>query len=357
MNKISSAQQLLIDELNLRVTEACKSLRSIMERFINFINSNKEATFKVFIDSDNHKVNGPNAFPIIFKSKKGLKLLWESDCCKCRIESDLQSQDTSSSLNLLFMNFQQKPSSPIIEVVSKKSKKKKNKTINDKDENDEDQKSQIKTINPSFGEDIENINPNIGNNIDKENDKDENEQLQNEEDQKSQIGEDIENINPDIIGNNIDKESDSDNSLSDIFKDAMRDDSSAEEQKMDVVQGEEVEVEMDILPASESWHLTVDDVIEKIKSKNNNITKSENFVFLHMDYLSQRFGNQTFEEITKKFIKDYSQTSLDQLVLNRKYEKKKSKLLYDFLSCQLLVYRPKDNNYDYITKLIAEIRK
>ena len=175
----------------------------------------------------------------------------------------------------------------------------------------------------------------------------------------------------------------------------MRDDSSAEEQQMDVVKncsqisnggntflinrfiataiiiiknsnnvfsiirivlGED-EVEMDILHASESWHMTLDDVIKRIKTKNNNVTNSENFVFLHIEYLSQRFGNQTFEEITKNFIRDYSQTSLDQLVLNRKYEKKKSKLLYNFLSCQLLVYRPKDNNYDYITKLVAEIRK
>ena len=119
---------------------------------------------------------------------------------------------------------------------------------------------------------------------------------------------------------------------------------------------------MDILPVAEAWKMTLNSVVEQIKIKNNIvdnniIPKSKNFAFLQIGYLSKKFGNLTFEEITKKFIKEYSETSFDQIVANRKFEKTKSKLLYDFLSCQLLVYRPKDNKYEYLTKLIAEIRK
>ena len=129
MNRINVAQQLQIDEMDLQVTDACKSLRNIMETFITFINASKDASFKVFIDSDNHNINGPNAFPILFKSKKGKQpiTLWASDCCKCRVESD-KLCGGSASANLLFMEFQPKSYSPEIVVVSKQAIKKQNKT-------------------------------------------------------------------------------------------------------------------------------------------------------------------------------------------------------------------------------------
>jgi hypothetical protein len=149
MNRINVAQQLQIDEMDLQVTDACKSLRSTMETFINFINASKEASFKVFIDTDNHNINGPtNAFPIVFKSKKGKQpiTLWASDCCKCRLENDKLCGGSSSG-NLLFMEFQPKSYSPEIVVVSKKQNKtKQNKTINDEDENPKKE-----NVNPNSG--------------------------------------------------------------------------------------------------------------------------------------------------------------------------------------------------------------
>jgi len=195
MNRINVAQQLQIDEMDLQVTDACKSLRSTMETFINFINASKEASFKVFIDTDNHNINGPNAFPIVFKSKKGKQpiTLWASDCCKCRLESDKLCGGSSSG-NLLFMEFQPKSYSPEIVVASKKQNKTKqnNKTINDEDENPKK----------------ENVNPNSG----------------------------VVNESGEPPKNEGLEESDSDESrLSDIFKkEMMGDDSSAEELRMDV---------------------------------------------------------------------------------------------------------------------------
>jgi len=223
MNRINVAQQLQIDEMDLQVTDACKSLRSTMETFINFINASKEASFKVFVDTDNHNINGPNAFPIVFKSKKGKQpiTLWASDCCKCRLESDKLCGGSSSG-NLLFMEFQPKSYSPEIVVVSKKQNKtKQNKTINDEDENPK----------------RENVNPNSGV-VNESGEPPKNKGLEESDSDESRLSDIFKkemNESGEPPKNEGLEESDSDESrLSDIFKKEMMGDDSSEELRMDV---------------------------------------------------------------------------------------------------------------------------
>ena len=116
---------------------------------------------------------------------------------------------------------------------------------------------------------------------------------------------------------------------------------------------------MNVVPASECWNMTVNSVIERIISNgaNNNSGSVNLMQTQHFSYLSEQFGNLTYEQITKNFIKEYADTSFNQLMAYNKSEKRKSKLLYDYLACQLLVFRTSDTKFEYISTLIQEIRK
>jgi len=116
---------------------------------------------------------------------------------------------------------------------------------------------------------------------------------------------------------------------------------------------------MEVVPASECWKMTVDNVIDRIKTKNSTAATiaGDSLLASHFCYLSERFGGLTYEQLTKQFIAEYSETSHSQMVENIKFEKKKSKLLYDYLACQLLVFRTEDTKFEYITTSIREIRK
>ena len=115
---------------------------------------------------------------------------------------------------------------------------------------------------------------------------------------------------------------------------------------------------MNVVPASECWNMTVNSVIERIISNTANNSGSANVMQTqHFSYLSQKFGFLTYEQITKNFIKEYADTSFNQLMAYNKLEKRKSKLLYDYLACQLLVFRTSDTKFEYMTTLIQEIRK
>jgi hypothetical protein len=90
------------------------------------INSNRNSPFKVKpIDSNttDHDPNGPNAYPIKFlqakKKQEAMSVIWESDCCDCRVES-ANNLGTSSG-NLLFANFHPTGESPEIFVQSKRA--------------------------------------------------------------------------------------------------------------------------------------------------------------------------------------------------------------------------------------------
>jgi hypothetical protein len=110
---------------------------------------------------------------------------------------------------------------------------------------------------------------------------------------------------------------------------------------------------MNVVPASECWNMTVNSVIERINNSGSvNLMQTK-----HFSYLSEQFGSLTYEQITKNFIKEYADTSFNQLMAYNKLEKRKSKLLYDYLACQLLVFRTSDTKFEYITTLIQEIRK
>jgi hypothetical protein len=114
---------------------------------------------------------------------------------------------------------------------------------------------------------------------------------------------------------------------------------------------------MEVIPTACSyWGMTLNNVIEI--SNENNTEGNKKAIFSHQSYLSNNFGSLTYEQITKNFIKEYSRLSFEQIVINRNYEIKKSKVLYDYLACQLLVYKPEEENkFNYIAKLIQEIRK
>jgi hypothetical protein len=114
---------------------------------------------------------------------------------------------------------------------------------------------------------------------------------------------------------------------------------------------------MEVVPPSVCWNMTVDNVIDQIKTKNSVTSGNTSLIASHFNYLSQHFGSLTYEQITKNFIREYSETTRAQLVENIKFENRKSKLLYDYLACQLLVYRTEDTKFQYITTLIQEIRK
>ena len=90
-----------------------------------------------------------------------------------------------------------------------------------------------------------------------------------------------------------------------------------------------------------------DDVISS--SNTNGGIKS------HIAYLSKLFGKETFESLTTNFINHYSMVLHQQLVMNRKMELSKSKLITDFVSCQLLV--DSGNDFTHIANLIRNIRK
>jgi hypothetical protein len=96
-----------------------------------------------------------------------------------------------------------------------------------------------------------------------------------------------------------------------------------------------------------------------VKAKNNvedNNNNNGRLILSHLSYLSKRFGSLTYEDITKKFIKEYGETTYSQILVNLKYENRKAKLLYNYLACQLLVYR-EENAFQYVTDLINRIRK
>ena len=119
---------------------------------------------------------------------------------------------------------------------------------------------------------------------------------------------------------------------------------------------------------SQCWDMTIDEVIEKnnlmksVTNDDNNegegvVTTINNAVIMsEISYLSQMFGKQTFGNLTKLFVNQYSMILSKQLMINRDMELSKSKLITDFISCHLLVYS-ENNDFSHITNLIEKIRK
>lgn len=111
------------------------------------------------------------------------------------------------------------------------------------------------------------------------------------------------------------------------------------------------------LPLNEIWNMTVDEIIDQnnlLKDAGENPNKVA--IVSHISYLSKMYGNQTFETITKNFINQYSSVLHNQLLYNRKMEQAKSKLLTDFMSCQLLI-QIESSDFKHIAELIKTIRK
>ena len=122
-----------------------------------------------------------------------------------------------------------------------------------------------------------------------------------------------------------------------------------------------------ILPLDVIWDMTIDEVIEKNNLMNlvvgNNEENDDGAVIstavggvVDLNYLSKMFGNQTYQSVTKTFINQYSSVLHHQLLFNRKMELTKSKLITDFMSCQLLV-QIHSSDFTHITELIQKIRK
>jgi len=110
-----------------------------------------------------------------------------------------------------------------------------------------------------------------------------------------------------------------------------------------------------ILPLSDVWDMTIDQVISR-NNLNVEDGQQKSSIVSHLSYISKMFGNETFQTVTKSFIHNYSTALHDQLVFNRKMEQRKSKLINDFMSCQLLV-QIDSSDFTHITDLIQRIRK
>ena len=103
------------------------------------------------------------------------------------------------------------------------------------------------------------------------------------------------------------------------------------------------------LPLNEIWNMTVDEIIDQnnlLKDAGENPNKVA--IVSHISYLST---------ITKNFINQYSSVLHNQLLYNRKMEQAKSKLLTDFMSCQLLIQIIESSDFKHIAELIKTIRK
>lgn len=113
-----------------------------------------------------------------------------------------------------------------------------------------------------------------------------------------------------------------------------------------------------ILPLSDVWDLTIDEVISRnnLNPENGQQSNNQSSIVSHLSYISKMFGNQTFQTVTKSFINNYSNILHNQLVFNRNMEQRKSKLINDFMSCQLLV-QIDSSDFTHITDLIHSIRK
>jgi len=114
-----------------------------------------------------------------------------------------------------------------------------------------------------------------------------------------------------------------------------------------------------ILPLSDVWDMTIDQVIAKNNlnpEDNGQQSNNQSCIVSHLSYISKMFGNQTFQDVTKSFISNYSMVLHNQLVFNRKMEQRKSQLINDFMSCQLLV-QIDSSDFTHITDLIKRIRK
>jgi len=91
--------------------------------------------------------------------------------------------------------------------------------------------------------------------------------------------------------------------------------------------------------------------VTTINNQNNN-----RGIWSQISYLSNMFGKQTFGNLTKQFVNQYSTLLSKQLIINRNMELSKSKLITDYISCHLLLYS-ENNDFSHITNLIEKIRK